>query len=92
MVDHEENIEKEDENLIKPKTGIEKTNKWKANKKTLTNNEIISNAILFFIAGYDTTATTLSFISYNLAMNPECQEKLCFEIDQILENHVNINL
>jgi cytochrome P450 len=54
----------------------------------LTNSEIIAQSVLFLGAGYDTIATTLSFISYNLATNPEVQERLIKEIDSILEKHV----
>ncbi|UYV82556.1 hypothetical protein LAZ67_21002752 [Cordylochernes scorpioides] len=35
----------------------------------------------FFIAGYETTASTLSHCVYNLALNPECQDRLAEEID-----------
>jgi cytochrome P450 len=58
-------------------------------KKTLTFNEILCTAILFFAAGYETTSTTLTFLAYNLALNQDCQDKLCKEIDQILEKHVS---
>ena len=91
MVDHEDESKGED-NLKNPNIEVEDTNKWKHNKKQLTNSDIISNAFLFFVAGYDTTSTTLSFLAYNLAMNSECQDKLCHEVDQILENHVNVIL
>ena len=66
-----------------------KTNSAGKLKKTLTYNEIICTSILFLTAGYETTSTTLCFIAYNLAMNPDCQEKLIEEIDTILEKHVN---
>jgi cytochrome P450 len=42
----------------------------------LTRNEIVANAILFFMAGFETTASTLSFVFYELAMNPEIQDKV----------------
>lgn len=42
----------------------------------LTKNEIIANAVLFFLAGFETTATTLNFIMYELTMNPDIQEKV----------------
>jgi cytochrome P450 len=58
-------------------------------KQTLTFNEILCTAILFFAAGYETTSTTLTFLAYNLALNQDCQDKLCKEIDQILEKHVS---
>jgi len=39
-------------------------------------DEFISQCFLFFIAGYDTTATSLSMAAYCLAMNQEAQDKL----------------
>jgi len=56
-------------------------------KKTLTFDEILCTALLFLSAGYETTAQTLCFISYNLAMNPDIQQKLCEEIDHALEKY-----
>lgn len=65
--------------------------KWNGHmKKTLTNEEIISQSLLFFVAGYDTTAGTLEFISYNLATNQEAQNILLAEIDNVLEKHVRL--
>jgi cytochrome P450 len=44
-------------------------------QKKLTEDEILAQAWIFFLAGYETTATTLTFCSYELALNPECQER-----------------
>ena len=57
-------------------------------KKSLTFNEIFCTAVLFLSAGYETTGITLCFIAYNLAKNQDVQEKLCQEIDQVLDNYV----
>ena len=43
-------------------------------------DEILAQGMLFFIAGYDTTATSIAFLIYNLTLNPEIQEKLHEEI------------
>ncbi|XP_067931669.1 cytochrome P450 3A11-like [Watersipora subatra] len=51
--------------------------------KGLTKNEVIANAILFFLAGYETTSLTLHYVFYELAMNPDVQERL---YDEIKEN------
>lgn len=102
MVDHEESVkneEKEKEADEKEKSNEpsqkedekEKQQQTKGKwvlKKTLTDREILSQAILFLAAGYETTASTLVLIAYNLATNPECQYKLCEEIDEILEKNV----
>ena len=40
------------------------------------NEKIITvQGIIFFVAGFETTAHTLSTLTYNLAMNPDIQEK-----------------
>ena len=56
-------------------------------KKKLTDKQIVSFSIDFLLAGYETTANTLSFTSYLLALNPEVQEKLQAEIDNYFEQH-----
>lgn len=48
-----------------------------------TNDEIIAQCLLFFLAGFDTTSTTLSFAAYELAVNPEIQEKLRIEVSDL---------
>ena len=55
-------------------------------KGVLSNAEIVSHCITFLLAGYETTANTLSFTSYLLAINPEVQDKLCSEIDNYFES------
>ncbi|XP_011417157.3 cytochrome P450 3A24 [Magallana gigas] len=56
-------------------------------QKKLTNDEIMAQAFLFFIAGYETTASTLNYVSYCLAVHQEIQDKVVQEIhDQIGEN------
>jgi cytochrome P450 len=57
----------------------------------MTDDEIMGNAFLFFVAAYDTTSTALTFSAYCLATNPECQEKLVEEIDATL-GQVGLNL
>ncbi|CAG2104891.1 unnamed protein product, partial [Medioppia subpectinata] len=48
--------------------------------KHLTENEILAQALIFFLAGYETTATTLTFCTYELALNPHIQQRLYKEI------------
>lgn len=39
-------------------------------------------AFIFFIAGFDTTSTVLSLLTYELSLNPGIQQKLMDEIDE----------
>ena len=51
--------------------------------RTLTDSEIAAQCIVFLLAGYETTSTTLGLTCYELASNPEIQEKLQREIDGV---------
>ncbi|KAI8089192.1 cytochrome P450 [Halteromyces radiatus] len=51
---------------------------------TLSNEELRSNLCIFFLAGHDTTAFTLAFMMYELAVNPDMQEKARREVISIL--------
>ncbi|XP_053133096.1 cytochrome P450 3A29-like isoform X2 [Hemicordylus capensis] len=54
--------------------------------KALTDKEILTQAILFILAGYETTGSSLSFLSYCLATHPDVQHRLQEEIDEVLPN------
>ncbi|BFZ10433.1 hypothetical protein BsWGS_13472 [Bradybaena similaris] len=52
--------------------------------KKLTTEEIAAQGIIFIIAGYETTSTTLQYLSYELAKNPEVQRNVRQEIAEVL--------
>lgn len=55
--------------------------------KALTFNEIAGQTFLFFAAGFETSATTLTFCLYELAKNPEMQAKTRNVIEEAYKKH-----
>lgn len=45
--------------------------------------DVAANVFLFFVAGFETTASTLSYCFYELALNQDIQDKLRSEVQQI---------
>ena len=45
--------------------------------------------MLFLLAGYETTSTALGFLMYDLAKNPDVQQKLVEEIDDNFSTEVS---
>lgn len=55
--------------------------------KQLSIDEVTAQAFVFYLAGFETTSTTMSFCLYELAKNPEIQQKVHEEIDTVLKKH-----
>ncbi|XP_058056469.1 probable cytochrome P450 9f2 [Anopheles bellator] len=50
----------------------------------LTEVEMVAQCLIFFVAGFDTTATCLTFLVYELAIAPDLQDRL---YEEILRTH-----
>lgn len=56
-------------------------------ERKLTMNEIAAQAFVFFLAGFETSSTTLAYCLYELAMNQEIQNKARGEIRNAFKKH-----
>jgi len=55
--------------------------------KKISNEDIISHSITFLLGGYETSANTLTFIAYLLALHPDIQKRLQEEIDEYFSDN-----
>lgn len=53
--------------------------------KTMTLNDVVAQSFVFFVAGFETSSTTMSYCLYELARNPKIQQKVQNEIDSVGE-------
>ncbi|XP_056137446.1 thromboxane-A synthase isoform X2 [Lampris incognitus] len=56
-------------------------------RRTITDDEVVGQAFVFLLAGYETSSNTLAFVCYLLAINPECQTKVQEEVDEFFIRH-----
>jgi cytochrome P450 family 3 subfamily A len=62
--------------------------KNQAENKSISKLEMMAQSLIFLIAGFDTTATTMACSAYHLAKNPDVQAKLTAEVSKIKDvNH-----
>ncbi|KAM7348491.1 cytochrome P450 4d1 isoform 2-T2 [Cochliomyia hominivorax] len=57
--------------------------------KPLTNLDIREEVDTFMFEGHDTTSSAITFCFYNLALNPQCQQKCFEEIIQVFGKDKN---
>lgn len=61
---------------------VNKTEKYKILQ--LSDDDITAQALIFFLAGFDATSITMSFLMMELALNPEIQKRLHQEVDKTM--------
>ncbi|KAF2885753.1 hypothetical protein ILUMI_20420, partial [Ignelater luminosus] len=87
-----ENVEVREKNgIVRPDMIylLMETRKMKNNQaneeEKLTIEDITAQALIFFVAGFDTVSTFMCFMAYELAVNVDIQNRLQNEIDKTLE-------
>ncbi|XP_026478207.1 probable cytochrome P450 6a14 [Ctenocephalides felis] len=53
----------------------------------MDDNLLAAQMFVFFVAGFETSSTTMSFCLYELALNCDIQKRVHEEIDEVLEQH-----
>lgn len=61
----------------------------KAKLDNITMNEIAAQAFIFFLAGFETTSTAMSFAILELSLNDDIQERARKEVYEVLEKYEN---
>ncbi|XP_075214499.1 putative cytochrome P450 6a17 [Lycorma delicatula] len=80
--------ENEDKELLDQLKNIPtSSDKWSTSSEMFTEEFIAAQTFLFISGGSETTAATLSFVLYELAVNQDVQKKLKKEITNILSSH-----
>ncbi|XP_029170278.1 cytochrome P450 9e2-like [Nylanderia fulva] len=62
-----------------------------ANNQKITLDEIISQVLFFFFAGFETSSLLMCFIAHELALNPDIQDRLRKEVLQHLDEGHDIS-
>ena len=58
-------------------------------RRRLTEDEVVGQAFIFLLAGYETSSNTISFACYLLATHPECQRRAQQEVDDFFLRQVS---
>lgn len=59
----------------------------KKDGEMLSDEDICAQALIFFFAGFGSVANNLSFMGYELAVNPDVQDRLNKEIEETLKKY-----
>lgn len=69
---------------------VQEDGEWTARNdsvKQLSMEECAAQCLAFFVAGFETSSSTMSFTLYELAKNAELQRRVQREIDSVLARH-----
>ncbi|XP_046385526.1 probable cytochrome P450 6a14 [Ischnura elegans] len=73
--------------LLSLRVDAEKEGKLESSETDLTMEQLTAQCFVFFLGGFETSATTLTFTLYELSRNLDVQAKLREEVDRVLAEH-----
>ncbi|XP_017777381.1 PREDICTED: cytochrome P450 9e2-like [Nicrophorus vespilloides] len=73
--------------LMQAKAGILDGDGDKPPKTAIKNEDIVGQVLIFFLAGFDSISTQMTFSAYELALNQDVQDKVFAEIVDGLERN-----
>ncbi|CAD7079520.1 unnamed protein product [Hermetia illucens] len=73
--------------LIQMKNGQSIDDESSNQMRKLTIEEVAAQAFLFFVAGFETSSSTMAYSLYELALNPKIQERARQEVKDVLAKH-----
>lgn len=56
----------------------------------MTMEQCAAQVALFYLAGFDTTASAVAYTLFELSRNPELMQRLHEEVDEVLERYNNV--
>ncbi|XP_065205534.1 probable cytochrome P450 6a13 [Planococcus citri] len=81
------NVSKEDEEDLKKFLKQVGSHAEDKNDTKITNEVMAAQALLFFLAGFETSSTNLTYVLLELAQNKHIQDKVRHEIHQVLSSN-----
>ncbi|KOB75583.1 Cytochrome CYP6AE49, partial [Operophtera brumata] len=83
------NLKNNEKNIIGDSMSNLKTGGSKKVELEVTNELLVSQCVVFFSAGFETSASALGLTLYELAKNQDAQRRVQKEVDKYLERHGN---
>jgi cytochrome P450 family 6 len=78
--------EREEKNISRPDFVQLLIQIKKETNGSFTNTELAAESFIFYVGGFETSSTLMTFCAYELALNPDIQDRLREEIKEYLEN------
>lgn len=77
--------------LMQIRNGGEIRDNWSANstsaEKSMSINDMAAHSFGLILAGYESSGATMAFFTYEMASNPEIQERVYDEIQEVLQRY-----